>query len=1389
MLLLMLFIFESVQFRVLGEDIEYAQAGEIAGIAAKKEEPPEAPVFSLKADPTPTPIPEKLPMSEELELQLNESEENSISEAPLSPDFVQWVQEGARSDGYIPPPISFTQDPVSEDSASPTATRYDPRENSNETVTAVRDQSTLGTCWTFGSTGALESFAKTVLGSTLDFSENHMRFALSNDFGNIYGFNRTNGDGGNFQMAEAYFMRRTVSGPVYESDDPYSTNTSQADSRLNASRRGKVTGTINIPDLGSGTAGTNETYRNQIKRAIAQYGGVDSTYYSNDSYYKLDSNGDKTYYNPSTMYSNHEVLIVGWDNNYSSANFTVRPSGNGAWLVKNSWGANWGRNGYFWMSYYTPVSNVNAVTGYQSSFTNGIFDYTPFGATGYYYDSFELTASFANIFDCYDSSAYLEQVAFYAGDEAASYNIYVATGTFLTSSQTLINNALSTSPVGALSSSAHAYPGYYTVTLNQRINVGGKSFAIVVKSTKNSGSTTTLKVPFERPLSGYATRVVASANQSYMHFGDDDDDSWSDISASGYNAVIYGIVSGSAGATDMPRGSSTGTSYTLTYSANGGSSPPSSQTAQGGATVTLSMNSPSRFGYNFLGWSTSSSATTASYRPGASYILNSNTTLYAVWQTPEALSLNTAKSAVISAYSQVQYYRFTPSATGTYIFESSSRSSSVDPYAILYSASGAALTDGPSADDAAGDMNFRVSASLTSGTTYYLGARSYNSQDLGSYSITVSSGTIRYTVAYNANGGTGAPASEYVTPGTTLISSVIPTRLGYTFAGWSTSSTASAASFVPLGSTSGITGNITLYGVWISAEALTLNVAKSVNINYLGKTVFYSFTPSTTGTYTFESSSASYDPYIHLYNSSGTLLRSDDDGAGYPNFRLSQSLTAGSRYYVGARHYTSTPITPTSTATGTYSIIVRSDATTQVSAPSIVFSDIIGGKRATITSSTSGATIYYTVDGSTPTISSTLYSAPRTFSAAGTYTVKAIAVKSGMTNSAVASTTATISAAPAPTASPSGGAVAVGRQVTLSSSLSGASIYYVIGTGTPTVTSNLYSSPIIISSSSTIRAISAKEGYANSPISTFSYTVTQPSGGVLTVASVNAMQGATVDIPVSISSNPGLAIFTLNLAYDASKLTYMSTTKSSSLPSGLIFAYSSSGGVVKTDWASMDDYSGNSTLYTVRFRVNASAALGNAPITLSYSNDSILNYRLQVLNPSVVNGNVNILSSVIYGDATGDNRVNLMDAVIVAQYYVGGYGVTLNETARIAADVNVDGRVNLMDAVLIAQFYTGGYGVVLGPRNSEVSTEETSETDSEIYFYSAEAMKLGDIDGDGEVASEDKRILTDYLSGNNVVLGENSYTAADVNKDGEISIKDLVLMSQHLEGTYGVSLE
>ena len=84
------------------------------------------------------------------------------------------------------------------------------------------------------------------------------------------------------------------------------------------------------------------------------------------------------------------------------------------------------------------------------------------------------------------------------------------------------------------------------------------------------------------------------------------------------------------------------TTYTVSYNANGGGGAPSAQTKTKDVSLTLSTTRPTRAGYNFLGWATSSSATSAQYQPGSTYTANANITLYAVWEELNTIAINAA---------------------------------------------------------------------------------------------------------------------------------------------------------------------------------------------------------------------------------------------------------------------------------------------------------------------------------------------------------------------------------------------------------------------------------------------------------------------------------------------------------------------------------------------------------------------------------------------------------------------------------------------------------------------------------------------------------------------------------------------------------------------------
>ena len=341
----------------------------------------------------------------------------------------------------------------------------------------------------------------------------------------------------------------------------------------------------------------------------------------------------------------------------------------------------------------------------------------------------------------------------------------------------------------------------------------------------------------------------------------------------------------------------TPTSYTISYNANGGSGAPSSQAKEHGVSLTLSGAVPTRFGYTFLGWSTSSNATVATYEPGDNFSGNTNTTLYSVWKEATGIPTmsNSSFSVSIPFADGIVYYTIMPVLNGKYRFESTGN---LDTIIKIYNSSGTILAN---SDDDGDNRNFLLTYELNVGVQYYVVIDLYGS-DTGTVDFTVKR---VYDIAYNANNGSGAPASQEKIHGTTLrLSTTIPTRNGYTFLGWSASSTETSTIYQPGGSFTG-NANTTLYAVWkVNPTTLSVNSTNSAVISTGGEMKYFTYTPTASGEYVIYSTSSD-DTKVYLYNASWTELDSDDDDGDSNNFRLEYNLTAGTTYIFGVKYYNS----------------------------------------------------------------------------------------------------------------------------------------------------------------------------------------------------------------------------------------------------------------------------------------------------------------------------------------------------------------------------------------------------------------------------------------------------------------------------------------------------
>lgn len=226
----------------------------------------------------------------------------------------------------------------------------------------IRDQMKTNTCWAFSSIGALEStlgLKDYKNGNTLnryDFSERHLEYATSktflNDEINPIGYNRNINTGGNVNMAITYFTNG--SGPIKEDELPFQNNANLIELAeiQNKHVTAKIVDTTDFPSIYDESFTQKEEVDDKIKNHIMNYGGVTASIYGAQKYSEYYNNSTGAIYCEKCM-PNHSVLIIGWDDTYAVENFNSnhRPQNQGAWIIKNSWGSNIGKNGIMYLSY------------------------------------------------------------------------------------------------------------------------------------------------------------------------------------------------------------------------------------------------------------------------------------------------------------------------------------------------------------------------------------------------------------------------------------------------------------------------------------------------------------------------------------------------------------------------------------------------------------------------------------------------------------------------------------------------------------------------------------------------------------------------------------------------------------------------------------------------------------------------------------------------------------------------------------------------------------------------------------------------------------------------------------------------------------------------------
>ena len=315
-------------------------------------------------------------------------------------------------------------------------------------MSPVRDQGFTGTCWTFAMSGALESALLKATGREFNISMNNMK--------NMLRYSRYGCcdlmEGGHNLASSGYLV--SWLGAIPYDEDIY--DELGKITQIITNRNIHVQDIIFVPN--------NEIpYGTQFKETILKYGSLDVSFFE-------PYDDEMNYYNPQTyaqyvnesMLANHEVAIIGWDDNFSKEKFLITPPGDGAWIIKNSYGPESEDNGCMYISYYDQSLLYYTPGNLTFYAATAIFENTVPYNKNYQHDvawlsNFEPgngTIGYMNVFESLENDA-IAAVGTYFNQSGVSYTVEI-----------YVNDELKLTQDGT-----SPFAGYHTIKLNEYIPV------------------------------------------------------------------------------------------------------------------------------------------------------------------------------------------------------------------------------------------------------------------------------------------------------------------------------------------------------------------------------------------------------------------------------------------------------------------------------------------------------------------------------------------------------------------------------------------------------------------------------------------------------------------------------------------------------------------------------------------------------------------------------------------------------------------------------------------------------------------------------------------------------------------------------------------------------